>query len=1146
MALSAGTATVNLVPSDGKAVVAGAAAAAEDSSSAFGGKFKSGLFSTMANLAGPLIGIMALDKLFDFVKGGAADWGALQASVRQTNAVLTSTGGAAGVTNDSLTKLNETLSRKTAIDQATIRNGENMLLTFTNVKNGVGAGNDVFNQATGTILDMSKALGQDTKSSAMQLGKALNDPIKGVTALQRVGVTFTDQQKAQIKTMADSNDMLGAQKIILGELNKEFGGSAAASATGGAKLSLTMKDLAMNLYGLIAPLKTVGITFSTWIVTPIADAVSNLIPLEQKMVADFKKTFNAVKDAVYSGFTVETDDITNPIQKVAAVLGVIVGNIKRVVMDAGDAVRLFWAVFRGNNLDTVTPDLYAIYGAIINVGVAARDAWAKVEPFVSNWGPATLKAIGLAAAIITLGLSTAKAFELVRSGISSLATSVKVLSKVFISNPILASIAAIIAIFVLLYEKSPAFKKFIDDLMNSLAPLVDKALPQVEQAFKDVEGVISGVINYLQPVLTNVGNFIAHIAEDIKGFFQGTGQGQSAFMATFDTVKSVVETVAGAIGTAFMTAKDWVVKAADEIGRVLGYMFAPLAPILSKIWPALQAIIGNFESFISGVANVLTTLWPIIEPILHAIWQYIEVDLGFVWSIFKAAFEAIWPIVKVALDIVWNVIRDVMEVIGGVISAVLDAISGNWSGVWKDIQGAFGGILDLIVTVLRGAAELIGNIFMAPFRFIIDAVKNFGSFLIDFFHLQPVLDAIGSFFSGGVKATFSAIGEFFHATIAAWAVIFSFVWNDVLLPVVHFFEWLWTNGIKPIFDVIVTGIKYYILIWATIALLVWQYVIKPVVDVFKSLWDFISPVFTAIGNFIDTTIKSWKTLFDWIGSNIVPPVKTFFSMISDAVSAVMTFISGKIDEQVKGWKIIFDWIHDNIVQPVISRFNDIKAAIQTVMDWIGGKISDAITAWVIIFNRIQDILNGAKDKFNSFKQWISDVWNNITSTIGNALNSVGGFFSNLGSRILGAISGAATWLYDTGKNIVMGLINGISDFIGGVVNHLTQPISGAIDSVKKLLGINSPSKVFMKIGSGIVQGMTMGIQSLANDPGAALNTITSGLPGSVGVGVTGLNLPGSTNGVNGSAQTFNIYDASNPTAVAMEVARQQQMNTRLV
>ena len=78
---------------------------------------------------------------------------------------------------------------------------------------------------------MSPVLGTDASGSAIQLGKALNDPIKGITALTRVGVTFTEQQKDQITTLVESGKTIDAQKIILGELQKEFGGSAEAQTT---------------------------------------------------------------------------------------------------------------------------------------------------------------------------------------------------------------------------------------------------------------------------------------------------------------------------------------------------------------------------------------------------------------------------------------------------------------------------------------------------------------------------------------------------------------------------------------------------------------------------------------------------------------------------------------------------------------------------------------------------------------------------------------------------------------------------------------------------------------------------------------------------------------------------------------------------
>jgi predicted nucleic acid-binding Zn-ribbon protein len=104
-----------------------------------------------------------------------------------------------------------------------------MILTFTKVRNQTGKNNKIFDQATVAAIDMSVALGTDATQAAKQIGKALQDPVRGLTALRRSGVTFTEQQAKQIKTLVKSGDQLKAQKLILAELNKEFGGSAAAA-----------------------------------------------------------------------------------------------------------------------------------------------------------------------------------------------------------------------------------------------------------------------------------------------------------------------------------------------------------------------------------------------------------------------------------------------------------------------------------------------------------------------------------------------------------------------------------------------------------------------------------------------------------------------------------------------------------------------------------------------------------------------------------------------------------------------------------------------------------------------------------------------------------------------------------------------------
>ena len=163
-------------------------------------------------------------------------------SERKLEAVLKATGGAAGLAADEIKNLaSERQSLTNFGDQATIA-ASAMLATFKEIKG------DIFKEAIVAAQDLSSVMEQDLKSSVVQLGKALNDPIKGVTALRRVGVSFTQQQLEQIKVMQQSGDILGAQKIILKELQSEFGGAAEAMATDSQQIKNTLGDILEEIF----------------------------------------------------------------------------------------------------------------------------------------------------------------------------------------------------------------------------------------------------------------------------------------------------------------------------------------------------------------------------------------------------------------------------------------------------------------------------------------------------------------------------------------------------------------------------------------------------------------------------------------------------------------------------------------------------------------------------------------------------------------------------------------------------------------------------------------------------------------------------------------------------------------------------------
>lgn len=235
-----------------------------------------------------------------FAMGSALKYSIDQAAeaekiMAQTEAVIRSTGGAAGLSAEEIVSMSGALSQVSTFSDDAVQKGANLLLTFT------GIGRDVFPEATKAMLDMATAMGTDASSGAIQLGKALNDPTAGITALTRVGVVFTDEQKNLIKSLQDTGDVAGAQRIILAELSKEFGGSAAAAVnTYSGKLALlqhNVDNLAESFGGGIIPILSEAVGAINTLIT-FDDKIKNALDEQSERVAETSGSYDEYIEAL--------------------------------------------------------------------------------------------------------------------------------------------------------------------------------------------------------------------------------------------------------------------------------------------------------------------------------------------------------------------------------------------------------------------------------------------------------------------------------------------------------------------------------------------------------------------------------------------------------------------------------------------------------------------------------------------------------------------------------------------------------------------------------------------------------------------------------------------------------------------------------
>lgn len=160
----------------------------------------------------------------EFIKSATEAWDKYEKVVARVNQVVTSTNGAAGFSAKSIEDQAKELSKGILNSRSEIMDAQGMLLSFTGIRG------PIFEETTKAVADFATFYKTDMTSAALSIGKAMNDPLHGMTKLQKQGVTFTEEQKKQVEMYMKQNRLAEAQKVILQELNKEFGGQAKALA----------------------------------------------------------------------------------------------------------------------------------------------------------------------------------------------------------------------------------------------------------------------------------------------------------------------------------------------------------------------------------------------------------------------------------------------------------------------------------------------------------------------------------------------------------------------------------------------------------------------------------------------------------------------------------------------------------------------------------------------------------------------------------------------------------------------------------------------------------------------------------------------------------------------------------------------------
>jgi hypothetical protein len=273
-----------------------------------------------------------------------------------------------------------------AIDAETIKLTQSKLLTFKQLATSADETGGAFDRATMAALDLAAAGFGSAETNATQLGKALQDPIKGLTALTRSGVTFTKQEKENIKVLVQSGQTLKAQDLILKAIETQVGGTAEATAKSSDKMKLAFE----NVYEAVGEALLPAFDDFTQVVTELTPQIADaLVPIAEYLAVVFKnQVLPAIQDftkwlaspAGTQKVKELTDSVFDAIGKFVDFTGKVIDNfaaIKTLAIGLGTFAIAFNVLRTSVQLATIAQDLFNA-SVIRNPYVAAAIAIATL------------------------------------------------------------------------------------------------------------------------------------------------------------------------------------------------------------------------------------------------------------------------------------------------------------------------------------------------------------------------------------------------------------------------------------------------------------------------------------------------------------------------------------------------------------------------------------------------------------------------------------------------------------------------------------------------------------------------------------------------------------------------------------------------
>lgn len=516
------------------------------------------LSSTLKTLGGVLVAAFSVKAIADFTKEAVLAGEA----VKTANARIANIADSMGIFGTEADKVTQRLidyaeanELTVAVDAEVIKATQAKLLTFKELANTADEAGGSFDRATQAAVDLAAAGFGQAETNAIQLGKALNDPIKGITALTRSGVTFTESEKELIKTLVESGDTLAAQDMILKAIETQVGGTAAATADASVIMGLAFDNIK----------ETVGVTLSNAFDTLSASLVPLIQTWMPQLEAFLTNTLGPVINRAAEGLAGFIDGIGNGTITVGTFLESLIEMRNKLILAFIEALPKI--------VQTLVSMVPQILDTAIKLFTSLIDAVIKITPIliqtIVDLLPVLIKSVlsllpQLAQAAVKLFTAIVEALPKI---IPPLIEAIIDLTPVIVDTLIQMLPTIIDAAFKLFSGLLSAFYKSAPELIAALAGLLPKLRDTIfnfipkffEAGFEIIKGLAKGIVEngprVLGDAITGVVNGVINTAKNLLGirspskvfteFGENIGQGLvNGMTVMFNGVKATAKELA--------------------------------------------------------------------------------------------------------------------------------------------------------------------------------------------------------------------------------------------------------------------------------------------------------------------------------------------------------------------------------------------------------------------------------------------------------------------------------------------------------------------------------------------------------------------------------------------------------------------------